>query len=65
MSNSFPKPSLFLLEQVEVPYELKAEKFPHYLERKNSYHSTSILGLIYDTVEQSFQSEQLPAEGES
>ncbi|KAH7853241.1 hypothetical protein Vadar_000428 [Vaccinium darrowii] len=49
-------------KKVEVPYELKAEKFPHYLERKNSYHSTSILGLIYDTVEQSFQSEQLPAE---
>ncbi|KAH0970548.1 hypothetical protein GBA52_022704 [Prunus armeniaca] len=30
--------------------ELKSNQFPHYMERVNSYKSTSILGLIYDTV---------------
>jgi len=49
-------------KKVVVPYELKAERFPHYMGRKSSFHSTSVLGLIYDTVEQSFESEQLPAE---
>lgn len=36
--------------KIEVPRELKAELFPHYMERDNSFNSTSILGLIYDTV---------------
>ncbi|KAF7147236.1 hypothetical protein RHSIM_Rhsim03G0237500 [Rhododendron simsii] len=58
-------PLFFLLpNQVVIPDELKAEKFPHYMGRANSYHSTSVLGLIYDTVEMSLQSESedLPAE---
>ncbi|KAG5559291.1 hypothetical protein RHGRI_008991 [Rhododendron griersonianum] len=48
-------------KKVVIPDELKAEKFPHYMGRANSYHSTSVLGLIYDTVEKSLQSEDLPA----
>ncbi|ONH97965.1 hypothetical protein PRUPE_7G221200 [Prunus persica] len=36
--------------KVVVPGELKSNLFPHYMERVNSYKSTSILGLIYDTV---------------
>ncbi|XP_059431765.1 probable RNA-dependent RNA polymerase 5 [Corylus avellana] len=42
--------------KVEVPEELKADLFPHYMERDNFYISTSILGVIYDTVK-SYQSE--------
>ncbi|KAK4601857.1 hypothetical protein RGQ29_011108 [Quercus rubra] len=37
-------------QKIEVPRELKAELFPHYMERDNSFNSTSILGLIYDMV---------------
>ncbi|XP_058206703.1 probable RNA-dependent RNA polymerase 5 isoform X2 [Rhododendron vialii] len=48
-------------KKVVIPDELKAEKFPHYMGRANSYHSTSVLGLIYDTVEKFLQSEDLPA----
>ncbi|KAF7147894.1 hypothetical protein RHSIM_Rhsim03G0237700 [Rhododendron simsii] len=48
-------------KKVVIPDELKAEKFPHYMERANSYHSTSVLGLINDTVEKSLQSQDLPA----
>ncbi|KAI8535584.1 hypothetical protein RHMOL_Rhmol10G0185600 [Rhododendron molle] len=58
-------PNLFLPKQVVIPDELKVEKFPHYMGKTNSYHSTSVLGLIYDTVEKSSQSEDLPAKGES
>ncbi|KAL5572572.1 hypothetical protein UlMin_022169 [Ulmus minor] len=36
--------------KIEVPKELKVEKFPHYMEKKNSYTSKSILGAIYDRV---------------
>ncbi|CAL2274876.1 unnamed protein product [Prunus armeniaca] len=36
--------------KVVIPEELKSNQFPHYMERVNSYKSTSILGLIYDTV---------------
>ncbi|VVA10487.1 PREDICTED: probable RNA-dependent [Prunus dulcis] len=36
--------------KVVIPGELKSNLFPHYMERVNSYKSTSILGLIYDTV---------------
>lgn len=45
------KTVVFSLEQVELPNDLKAEKFPHFLERQNSYVSKSILGSIYDTVD--------------
>ncbi|URE46868.1 RNA-dependent RNA polymerase [Musa troglodytarum] len=48
--------------KVEVPIELKAEKYPHYMERSNSYTSTSILGLIFDTVN-SVQTEDPPSNG--
>ncbi|KAF8393435.1 hypothetical protein HHK36_021679 [Tetracentron sinense] len=37
--------------KVEVPEDFKADKFPHFMERTNSYVSTSILGLIYDKVD--------------
>ncbi|KAL3625438.1 hypothetical protein CASFOL_030892 [Castilleja foliolosa] len=39
-------------KKVKVPKELKAEMFPHYMERKHdlSYHSSSVLGQIYDRV---------------
>ncbi|XP_058074196.1 probable RNA-dependent RNA polymerase 5 [Magnolia sinica] len=47
--------------KVEVPEELKAEKFPHYMEKHNSYHSNSILGMIYDKVD-SFKEECQPSE---
>jgi hypothetical protein len=49
--------------QIEVLRELKAELFPHYMERENSFNSTSILGLIYDTVN-SYQAEDLSMKGE-
>ncbi|GMY36155.1 probable RNA-dependent RNA polymerase 5, partial [Fagus crenata] len=45
-------------KKIEVPRELKAELFPHYMGRENSFNSTSILGLIYDTVN-SYQAEDL------
>ncbi|KAA8523162.1 hypothetical protein F0562_009585 [Nyssa sinensis] len=46
-------------KRVEVPNEYKAEKYPHYMERKEkSYKSTSVLGLIYDKVN-SFESEDM------
>ncbi|KAL6006093.1 hypothetical protein ACLOJK_040138 [Asimina triloba] len=48
--------------KVEVPKELKSEKFPHYLERCNSYHSTSILGMIYDKVDSFVDEYELPGE---
>lgn len=50
-------------KQVIVPKELKAEKFPHFMGREPSYHSASILGQIYDTVE-SFQTERQRQKGE-
>lgn len=36
--------------KVNVPNQLRAEFYPHFMERDNSYHSTSILGMIYDKV---------------
>ncbi|XP_048621074.1 probable RNA-dependent RNA polymerase 5 isoform X2 [Brassica napus] len=38
--------------KVDLPLDLKFDSFPHYMERKNknNFKSTSILGLIYDTV---------------
>ncbi|THG03721.1 hypothetical protein TEA_009090 [Camellia sinensis var. sinensis] len=46
--------------EVVIPDQLKAEKFPHYMGKPNKYHSTSVLGLIYEMVE-SFQSQDLSA----
>ncbi|KAA3457828.1 putative RNA-dependent RNA polymerase 5 [Gossypium australe] len=37
-------------KKVKVPEELRVAVFPHYMERENSYKSTSILGKIYDHV---------------
>ncbi|KAL6560944.1 hypothetical protein OROHE_006121 [Orobanche hederae] len=39
-------------KKVKVPKELKAEKSPHYMERSPelTFHSSSVLGQIYDTV---------------
>ncbi|KAM7509580.1 hypothetical protein LguiA_020033 [Lonicera macranthoides] len=45
-------------KKVKVPNELTAELYPHYMERENKYHSTSVLGQIYDTI-QSSQTENL------
>ncbi|KAF8036238.1 hypothetical protein BT93_C2065 [Corymbia citriodora subsp. variegata] len=44
--------------KIEVPKFLKAETFPHYMgkDKSISFHSNSILGLIFDTVE-SYQAE--------
>uniref|UniRef100_A0A1D1XGI4 RNA-dependent RNA polymerase n=1 Tax=Anthurium amnicola TaxID=1678845 RepID=A0A1D1XGI4_9ARAE len=39
--------------KVEVPEDLRAEKYPHFLEKKYSYRSTSVLGEIFDTVNSS------------
>lgn len=36
--------------KVDLPLDLKLKKFPHYMLRKQSFESTSILGLIYDIV---------------
>ncbi|WCJ42551.1 RNA-dependent RNA polymerase family protein [Euphorbia peplus] len=37
--------------QIVLPEDLKAELYPHYMEKEDrSYKSTSILGLIYDRV---------------
>ncbi|KAI4350804.1 hypothetical protein L6164_005219 [Bauhinia variegata] len=44
--------------KVELPKDLKVEIFPHYMERENSFTSTSILGLIYDEVKK-YQTKQL------
>ncbi|PPD98039.1 hypothetical protein GOBAR_DD04978 [Gossypium barbadense] len=37
-------------KKVKVPEELRVALFPHYMERENSFKSTSILGKIYDHV---------------
>uniref|UniRef100_A0A453EDM5 RNA-dependent RNA polymerase n=1 Tax=Aegilops tauschii subsp. strangulata TaxID=200361 RepID=A0A453EDM5_AEGTS len=44
--------------KINVPAELTAKKYPHYMDRKESYHSTSILGKIYDEAEKK-QSEKV------
>ncbi|PIA42750.1 hypothetical protein AQUCO_02000301v1 [Aquilegia coerulea] len=48
-------------KKVEVPMKLKAKMFPHYMERPNSFHSKSVLGLIYDMAN-SFQTTDLPSQ---
>ncbi|KAG7579788.1 RNA-dependent RNA polymerase eukaryotic-type [Arabidopsis thaliana x Arabidopsis arenosa] len=37
--------------EVNLPLDVKIEVFPHYMERDKLYNSTSILGLIFDTVD--------------
>lgn len=44
-------PPLPLLKQVRVPNHLKADRYPHYMEKVNEYHSCSVLGKICDAVE--------------
>lgn len=44
--------------KINVPAELTPKKYPHYMDRKESYHSTSILGKIYDEAEKK-QSEKV------
>ncbi|XVE54202.1 hypothetical protein DITRI_Ditri03aG0061400 [Diplodiscus trichospermus] len=39
-------------KKVEVPEDLRVSVFPHYMERENSFKSTSILGKIYDFVKE-------------
>lgn len=43
--------SLVFLEQVEIPECLLPRKYPHYLEKEpdKTFHSSSVLGEIYDT----------------
>ncbi|KAK1417362.1 hypothetical protein QVD17_26489 [Tagetes erecta] len=38
-------------KSIDIPKPLLAQKFPHYMEKyiKKSYHSSSVLGEIYDT----------------
>ncbi|KAL5572573.1 hypothetical protein UlMin_022170 [Ulmus minor] len=36
--------------KIEVPKDLKVDRFPHYMEKNSSYKSCSILGAIYDLV---------------
>ncbi|KAM7260355.1 hypothetical protein ACFE04_016096 [Oxalis oulophora] len=40
--------------KIEIPYELKVNMFPHYMEREqgNTFISTSVLGLIYNKVKE-------------
>ncbi|XP_078170607.1 putative RNA-dependent RNA polymerase 4 isoform X2 [Carex rostrata] len=44
--------------QVDVGNDLKVVKYPHFLEKKVKYNSSSIFGMIYDKV-QSFKAEKL------
>lgn len=53
---------LLLLSKVYIPKRLKVDKFPHFLQKKESYHSTSVLGEIYDRVEK-FKAEEPVAVG--
>ncbi|KAG8636201.1 probable RNA-dependent RNA polymerase 5 isoform X2 [Manihot esculenta] len=51
-------------EKIELPEQLKAELFPHHMEKKEeiSYKSTSILGLIYDKVKLYMEEDTLETE---
>ena len=53
------------LQQIEVPEALKAELFPHFMEKheKKTYRSTSILGKIYDKVK-AYEDMDLSSNGE-
>ena len=54
---------LCALFQVEVPKVLKPRSFPHYMEKKNSFISKSILGEIYDRVTE-YQAEDNLSKGD-
>nr|GLL39727.1 probable RNA-dependent RNA polymerase 5 [Ipomoea trifida] len=42
---------------VNIPRKLMPEKYPHYMERRPSYQSTSVLGKLYDYKEPSIAEE--------
>ncbi|XP_076912882.1 putative RNA-dependent RNA polymerase 5 [Bidens hawaiensis] len=46
-------------KKVEIPNNLKATRYPHHMGRKPEYHSTSILGKIFDEFQNS-KNEKLP-----
>ncbi|KAL3535694.1 hypothetical protein ACH5RR_004155 [Cinchona calisaya] len=46
-------------KKVNVPEDLIAERYPHYMGKGSSYQSTSVLGDIFDKVRQ-FQAEKRP-----
>ncbi|XP_071723572.1 probable RNA-dependent RNA polymerase 5 [Rutidosis leptorrhynchoides] len=48
-------------KKVNIPKDLIATRYPHHMGRQPKYHSTSILGLIYDAF-QSCKNEKLPAQ---
>ncbi|XP_010532294.1 PREDICTED: probable RNA-dependent RNA polymerase 5 isoform X2 [Tarenaya hassleriana] len=50
--------------KVDLPNELRADMFPHYMERdpEKSFRSTSVLGLIYDFVKSHKTEEISPSE---
>nr|AHL27588.1 RNA-dependent RNA polymerase 5 [Salvia miltiorrhiza] len=52
-------------KKINVPDDLKAELFPHHMEKaiEKSYHSSSILGQIYDNVLE-FNSDAVSRKGE-
>ena len=52
-------------KQIEVPEALKAELFPHFMEKNENitYRSTSILGRIYDKVK-AYEDMDLSSNGE-
>lgn len=52
-----------LLIQVNIPKDLKVYKLPHFMgKQRDAYHSTSVLGEIYDTVV-SFETKAPPPVG--
>jgi len=46
-------------KQIKIPEYLMVKEYPHFLEQKRSYHSTSLLGKIYDQ-SKLHQSETVP-----
>ncbi|XP_076939007.1 putative RNA-dependent RNA polymerase 4 [Bidens hawaiensis] len=46
-------------KKVQIPNHLKATRYPHHMGRKPEYHSTSILGKIFDEFQNS-KNEKLP-----
>ncbi|KAI3421726.1 RNA-dependent RNA polymerase, partial [Psidium guajava] len=48
--------------KIELPKFLKAESYPHYMEKDKSFRSNSILGRIFDAVE-SYQAENQTGKG--
>jgi RNA-dependent RNA polymerase len=51
-------------KQIDVPRALRVKEYPHYMEREKfpSYHSSSVLGKMYDEAKaMDEQSENIPA----